>query len=335
MAKVTSRLLFFIKLAVAAALLGTLIGLDQLDIHRVFQGLRRSGGFGLVIFGMILGDSVLTMLRWYPLIRCQGIAISVREAVRIGFIGMFFNSFMPGGVGGDAMKAYYAARGRPGRRIEAVTSLAVDRVVGLIGLLLLAGLAGLLNLTWILQRGSGEILALLVLIGACLAAALAGLIAVYLDIFRRIFEHDGLLSRLPFFDAIRRLYDALVVYRRHKRVLTLTLLYSVGLQMFFAFIAFLIGRTLGENVLPLSGYLMLVPLGVVCRAIPITPAGIGIGEVAFGKLFAMAGSMGGEEIALTLSIFVLLANQTGLFFYVTAKAEVDGIMGEGEAAGHA
>src|SRR5262249_20530832 len=56
---------------------------------------------GFVVFCAAVG---LGLYRWYLLVRALDLEISVRDAFRYGMIGIFFNNFLPGGVGGDLIK---------------------------------------------------------------------------------------------------------------------------------------------------------------------------------------------------------------------------------------
>ena len=59
----------------------------------------------------------------------------------LGLIGMVFNLVIPGAVGGDLIKAAYLARMRI-RKTQAIASMVIDRILGLLGLFILAAIAG-------------------------------------------------------------------------------------------------------------------------------------------------------------------------------------------------
>ena len=46
-----------------------------------------------------------------------------------------------------------------------------------------------------------------------------------------------------------------------------------------------IAQAMGETTIPISAYFFLVPVGTVVQALPISPAGIGVGQAAFFFLF--------------------------------------------------
>ena len=63
-------------------------------------------------FAVILcfGSVLLTFVRWYVLVRAQNLPFSVANSVRLGLIGYFLSTFLPGSIGGDIIKAAFIAR---------------------------------------------------------------------------------------------------------------------------------------------------------------------------------------------------------------------------------
>ncbi len=74
----------------------------------------------------------VTFVRWYFLVRAQDLPFTLRDALRLGLVGNFFNIFLPGSVGGDLLKAAFLAREQE-RRTVAVSTVLIDRGVGLWG----------------------------------------------------------------------------------------------------------------------------------------------------------------------------------------------------------
>lgn len=128
---------------------------------------------------LILASMVIGFFRYWLLLRGAGIPLSAAESMRLGFIGAFFNSFLLGGVGGDAVKLVYVMKAAP-RRSLAVSTVLVDRVLGLAGLLVLS--AGVV--VWLSANASvppalqGFLIWVLALLGAATAAIVTGLVAL-------------------------------------------------------------------------------------------------------------------------------------------------------------
>ena len=93
-------------------------------------------------------------------------AVQIGPAFLLGFIGNVFNLVIPGAVGGDFIKAAYLVR-MDINRTQAVASMVIDRIVGLLGLFLLAGVAG--AVAW--PMASQQVRVLIVLAWVASAAA--------------------------------------------------------------------------------------------------------------------------------------------------------------------
>ncbi len=102
--------------------------------------LQQPKAWGLLLGGFfaLLMVVLITIVRWCYLVRALGIELSLRDAMRIGFIGYLFNLAPMGIVGGDLLKAWMLAREKPGNRAKALASVVVDRIVGLYVLFLVA-----------------------------------------------------------------------------------------------------------------------------------------------------------------------------------------------------
>src|SRR5258708_1211223 len=88
--------------------------------------------------------------RWKYLLHAQEVLLPYSEAFSLTMIGALFNIVIPGAVGGDVMKGYYVSRQAGARRSHALTTILMDRVLGLVGLALLAAVAAV----WKLNSGA-------------------------------------------------------------------------------------------------------------------------------------------------------------------------------------
>src|SRR5262249_3418090 len=119
---------------------------------------------------------LLTLVRWYWLVRAQDLPFTLPDALRIGLIGFFFNTFLPGAVGGDIIKAAFLAR-EQSRRTVAVATVIMDRVIARWALVWFVGSLG--RLFWLagLLGGGSAAPSKLVVAGA------VGVVAVSLVIW--------------------------------------------------------------------------------------------------------------------------------------------------------
>jgi hypothetical protein len=91
-------------------------------------------------FLLYMAGQGLSALRWWLVAREAGLAGSRNDLLRYYAIGMFFNLFGPGTLGGDAMRAHYLSGGS-GRWIAAAYTVLFERLCGLVMLAVLLLLA--------------------------------------------------------------------------------------------------------------------------------------------------------------------------------------------------
>ena len=88
----------------------------------------------------------LQLFRWFILVHSLDLPCTLRNTFRLGMVGVFYNTFLPGSVGGDLLKAYFIAKEHPERKTRAVATVIADRALGLFGLILFCAVLG--SLAW-------------------------------------------------------------------------------------------------------------------------------------------------------------------------------------------
>jgi uncharacterized protein (TIRG00374 family) len=229
----------------------------------------------------LFGPPVFLMaVRWQILLLATGVDIPFFMLVRLHFLGFFFNTFMPGGVGGDVIKTVYLVR-QSSQKAEAATMVVIDRVVGLFGLLIMAGVVVLVQYRMLHS--------LALPIGAVCLSASAGFALFFSAGFRRLIHYDALLARLPRADVLGRIDAALYGLRKKKASLAMALGLTIALQFLEVIAVSFAGRSLGIYRAHLSHYLAFVPIGFVINSLPISFGGVGLMEGTFLTLFRDAG----------------------------------------------
>jgi uncharacterized protein (TIRG00374 family) len=229
----------------------------------------------------IFGPALFVMaVRWHLLLCANDIRIPFFTLVRLHYLGFFYNTFMPGGAGGDILKAVHLAQ-HCTRKAEAATVVLVDRVVGLLGLLIVASA----SVVW----SGGQSKGLAGQIGGLALLLIAGLGLYFSSTLRRVIHYDQWVSRLPRAELFIRIDNAIYGMRRHKKTLLLALTITVVLQLLEVVGVSWAGDALGLHKAHLRHYLAFVPIGFLVNAVPISFGGIGLLEGAFLKLFHDAG----------------------------------------------
>ena len=276
----------------------------------------------------------LSFARWCLLVRCQGIELSVMEAFRIGAICFLLNFVSAGSVGGDLFKAIFLAKRRPGRRVQAVASVIVDRGVGLYGLLLLAGAAFFFHGGGELASDSDDLQKLKV--GTAILVVIATFILAALVLGGRTI--DRLVQWAGSFrfigGIVQKIGPPLRMFHDHPVAFGVSVLMSVGVHGMLTLSVYLIARSLYPAVPTLAEHFIIVPIGMLASALPITPAGIGVFEAAIEGLYKLIPSSpttaSGTLIALVFEMVKVVIAILGTVFYWTAGAEVRESLEEAE-----
>lgn len=278
---------------------------------------------------LVLGTNLLLgVIRWQWLLRAQGIHMPLLRTLQLTMIGNFFNIALPGAVSGDFVKAFYIGREMQGQRGRAFGSILFDRVAGLSALVLLAAGAAvsgkLIGHDLLGETGDGLIRATKPLI----LTAAACVIAFYAYLFLLREKHDPVLRilkklelRTPKFGSLVRIYEGLRHYHSHRWTVSKVLLLSLLIHMMVGWSCLRFATALGEDSLHLLSLYVIVPLGLLVTAIPIAPAGVGTGHVAFTFLFGLLGSQRGADVFTLFALTSLFFGGIGGLFYLRFRTQ--------------
>jgi uncharacterized protein (TIRG00374 family) len=256
--------------------------------------------FGLALaMSLFLLAALLVSTRWWRLLAVAGCRTTWFNAMRLTFIGFTFNLVMPGMTGGDVVKGMIAAKENPGRRADAVVSVIIDRVIGLLALALVAvvmiPLAG--------EGFSSLLLPLVLLLIACLVGAFA-----YANRpLRRILRLTALAERLPLGDKLRSLDRAALLYLEHPGEVAIATVLSIANHVIVSLGVFCLARAVGVpagHAGPLD-FIVLTCVANLISALPLAPGGWGVGEFAYKWLFEKIHLSGALGVAVSV-IFRLL-----------------------------
>src|SRR5690606_28720518 len=144
---------------------------------------------------------IATGLRWWRLMRPLGIEMSLRRAYVLNMVGLFYNTFMLGSTGGDFIKAYYAGKhARPGQKAAAWVSVFIDRVIGLIVLVIIGGTAATVEWFILTDKDSAVAYWCLQIAWASAAILLATAAALFVALHtpvRRTMGLSAAVKRIP------------------------------------------------------------------------------------------------------------------------------------------
>jgi len=275
--------------------------------------LRLLGGMRIAILVSALGIYIFSQLifvtRWYMFLRVQSIDIGYWPAVRLHFLGLFYNNCLPSSVGGDLLRAWYVTK-HTDKKVEGALSVLVDRVVGLVGLLLMA-----VGGYWFVPReGRRELfksyseVAAVRWVGAhkwAIAGILSGLILAAILLVsslsgrKRAYRMVARVSQRGA-DALSKVYRAVQIYYRKKTALLAGLVLTFACQGLFVLALVLFGHELGVKA-EAKYYFIFFPISWLLGTLPISPGGGGVVEWVVKVMFVQIPGVSGEE-ALALAL---------------------------------
>jgi uncharacterized protein (TIRG00374 family) len=288
------------------------------SMPRVFGGMQTDGlarAFGYFLLGMIV---VIT--RWWRLLSLAGCPTSWFNACRLTFLGMFFNLVVPGLTGGDLVKGVIVAKENPGRRADALVSVAVDRILGL-------GVLALIGVMVVLLAGDSFQELRLPLVAFIAVGALGAFLYAKKGLRKRL-GLSALVDRLPFAEKLRSIDRAALLYLRHPFEMGVAVVLSAMNHLLIIVGVCEIGRAFGvtAEMVSLLDFLVLVPVANIVSALPLAPGGWGLGEATFAVLFEMVGASGaiGVAISVTFRLCQLVLGLIGGMFLLLpgGKAEL-------------
>ena len=291
---------------------------------RVFRGIEGSAlalAMLLVVLGTVCGTT-----RWWRILNLAACPSGWWNTFRLSYLGMFFNLVVPGLTGGDVPKAIFVVREHPERRADALMTVVLDRMIGLWALIGLATGAILAN--------PGKLDDLRIPVTGAFVIATSGMTVVLSSRVRGWFRLDKLIPRLPLGEKIVQLETAARVFSGKPREVVLALTLSVFNHLAVIGSAYVLGHGFGD-ALGYTSYISIVSVGNVISSLPISPAGWGIGELAYRELFELAGSAGAIGVAVSVSYrlcTVALGLAGGLFLLTRGPGAVRESVREAERA---
>jgi len=273
----------------------------------------------------------LQLTRWYILVRALDLPFTGRNAFRLGMVGLFYNTFLPGSIGGDLVKAFFIAKGQPGRRTKAVATVLIDRAMGLFGLILFCAVLG--SIAW--ASGDQSIttnvdLQWIIKVMATIAASsVLGFLLLGLLPLTRVDRFASRLRSIPKLGvSLTEFWYAVWMYRQRLRVVA----YGVGLSalahfsLVFAFHAAsrVFPPTNPADQATLSEHMVIAPIGFIIQALPLSPGGVGVGEAAFAGLYKLSGLPASRGVIARLSLRVTewILGSIGYIIYLRMRAEL-------------
>lgn len=270
---------------------------------------------------LVLCANVVSFWRWQRLLLALQVPISFFETVRLGFLGVAFNMVSAGSVGGDLFKAIAAASRSKDRKTEVVTSVLVDRAIGLLGLVMVAAAS-----TSLAQYLSPQLTAIR---NSAWVLSLIGLAGIFGVVFFGKSLPLTLLNRIPLVGSkLFKIAKACLVFQDRPQLAMAMIAQSLFVHSGLTTALWLVSSALysDSSIRPnLLEHFLAVPPALLAGTLPITPGGLGLQEVWVDLLFKQIPSVSTEFSGLIVATMyravLLVVAVIGGIIYVFSKSE--------------
>ncbi len=298
MVQKAKKLLFFIlKLVISSGMLYYV--LSKTGAEKVFQIIKTINPGAFIAAVLIYLTSVyIAAIRWRLLLPRK---FNTKRLFSFALIGSFFNTFLPGIIGGDAVKTYYLYKEINSGSMS-LSSVFMDRYIGFLSLMFIALCSFIFGFNYL----SGTFIEWL------LPAIISGFIiaSVVLFCFR-----PGKKIRI-----LSNFYDYFDEYKNQYPLIAKTFFLSIIIQTMSLFSMYVIALGIGQQA-SIIYYFIFFPIITTVSTVPISISGLGVREGAFVLLFGIIGMSSEMATAMSLAWFISTAcgGLAGLFEYLRIK----------------
>ncbi|MCG3211637.1 MAG: hypothetical protein FOGNACKC_05283 [Anaerolineae bacterium] len=275
----------------------------SLDMQALLTVVRQANLWWLLAgLAMVLLGVVIRAVRWQILLDAIGVRVSIGELTSIYFIGFLFNNLLPSGLGGDAIRVIELNR-HSERGADAVTSVLVDRFVGLSALQLIALVALLAD--W----GAVPLSVAYFTVAIFIVGMVGGFLLINRPLYQALQNRFRLFRLATSIKWIGNLFESFQRYPLPAlgKSYLVSLVFNITLILTNLFI----GQGLGAQA-SLVHYAVFVPITSIVLLLPISFAGLGVRETAYSQLFGQVGVPAEVAVSMSLLYYVFGNIVTGV-----------------------
>ena len=306
--------LLAIKVAVSIILLAILF--SKIDATRLWTTAKRASIAWLAAaLGIYLANVLGSTWRWRLLLDAQEIEVPARTLLGSFLVALFFNNFLPSNIGGDVIRIRDTAR-QAGSKTLATIVILTDRVIGLMGLVLVAALGATLA-TGGAGHGPAPIWPTWLWVGLLIGTALSAPVVMSPAGVGRVLRPLTVFHPEWVGLRIEHVTNALARFRERPSVLAGCFGGAVFVQIAAVTFYVAVAYALRINITPWN-LAVIVPLSFIVQMLPISVNGFGVREATFSFYFTRLGLP--IESALLVSLvgtgLIMLFSLTGAAVYI-------------------
>ena len=269
---------------------------------------------------------VCATVRLWLLLRVQDIRLPLRRVTQLYMVGMFFNLFLLGSTGGDAVKLFYLLRENPdpNKRAGAFLAVVMDRLLGLVALAILSITFVLARYSWLTQLSDTTkwVNWFLFILGFALFGIAVTIITAQFNIVRFFPE------KMPGRKAVLELAAAIQSNTRAWRTSLACILISfVGHMAMFS--TFYFAALVIHAAVAFWDVTVVMPIVNTYAALPVSLSGMGVREtITTSLLGGLCHLPAGVPVVISLVgflCFVVFWGLVGGLFYLFFKGKAGAV----------
>ena len=263
---------------------------------------------------MFLLSLLVLSFRWQILVSGYGLNIPTRTLFKFYLIGLFFNNFLPTGIGGDVLRIFHLIKASGDRTIS-FASVITERLLGISSTLILALVSILL-----LREEFRTNLVLYIVVGLIVLVILFFSIAFSKKLANPIEKFTAKITLFRLGERIQKFLDAIRFYSNSKIIYVQILLVSLLGQILIIIKAYCLALALGIQV-SLVYMFLVVPISIILSMLP-SLNGIGFRDGGYVILLAKVGVSKAAALSLSfLALFIpiLISIVGGVLFMLQKK----------------
>lgn len=308
----------YLRPVIAFVLLLLVLKLGLIDVEQLKLSFKNPTilAAGLVFFTL---HTLCLTLRWKLLVNLE-IAYPFKTAAKHTLIGNFFNFFIPSGVGGDIFKALAISESHKVPKKMSFSLVTIDRVLGLFCLIFFSTSFLLVEYFFGMSEPLVKLLQISLLL---LTIACSGLLFLFHS--HKIIPRFKDKFKFILFQKLFSFAEQVQV-NISKALQTKFMLKFIGvsflLQCMSISFLYVVTANLTQEPASIFIFLPLACFAFMASAIPLTPAGIGVGQAAFYFIFSFINIPTATAITTGVSLmqfFTLLVSLPGGYFFATSR----------------
>jgi len=276
------QLKLFIKIILS--IIAVFVVFQKIELEKLKDVLLNVSLFWLVLGFLAFNLSkIVSAVRLNVYFDAIGLKLSEVNNLQLYYVGMFYNLFLPGGIGGDGYKIYYLNKKYSVNIKYLFQAILLDRISGLAALVFFAGVLFCTSKFFYIFKFAK--------FGAILAALL-------------VFPFAYLMTKYMF--------------KRFLNVFKTTTILGIAVQFFQLISAYFLVNALSEGGL-LIEYLTLFLISSVVAVLPISIGGIGLRELTFLYGFELINQDVNSAVSFSLLFFAITAVSSLLGIFALKK----------------